>query len=52
MVMQGVEVVDSIIIQPKTSGNNRPITDIKMDVNVIEKTLEEIKMEYGYEPKL
>jgi cyclophilin family peptidyl-prolyl cis-trans isomerase len=48
MVMKGVEVVDSIVIQPKTSGNNRPITDIPMDVNVIEKTQQEIEAEYNY----
>lgn len=52
MVMQGVEVVDSIVIQPKVSSNNRPLSDIKMDVNVLEKTLAEIKTEYGYKPKL
>jgi len=52
MVMKGIEVVDSVVVQPKTSGNNRPLSDIKMDVNVLEKTLAEIKSEYNYEPRL
>lgn len=48
MVMKGVEVVDSIVKQPKASGNNRPLTDIKMDINVLEKTQAEIESEYNY----
>lgn len=51
MVMKGIEVIDSIVIQPKASSNNRPLTDIKMDVNVLEKTLSEIEREYDYTPK-
>lgn len=52
MVMQGIDVVDSIVIQPKKASNNRPYSNITMDVNVLEKTREELKMEYGYEPRL
>jgi len=51
MVMQGIEVVDSLVIQPKDASNNRPLTDIVMDVNVLNKTLEEISSEYGYVPR-
>ncbi len=51
MVMKGVNVVDSIVIQPKKPSNNRPYTDIKMQVKILEKTLTEIKNEYGYEPR-
>lgn len=29
MVMKGIEVVDSVVIQPKKTSNNRPFTDIK-----------------------
>lgn len=52
MVMQGIEVVDSVVVQPKNTSNNRPFSDIKMDVNVLEKTVDEIKNEYGYDPTL
>lgn len=51
MVMQGVNVIDSIVMQPKDPANNRPYDDIKMKVRVIEKCLKEIKDEYNYEPK-
>ncbi|MES2618711.1 MAG: peptidylprolyl isomerase [Bacteroidota bacterium] len=50
MVMKGVEVIDAIIVQP-ADANNRPLTDIKMSVKVLEKTLSEIKTEYNYTPK-
>ena len=52
MVMQGIEVIDSVVVQPKNTSNNRPFSDIKMDVNVLEKTVDEIKNEYGYDPTL
>ncbi len=50
MVMKGVEVIDQIVVQPK-GANDRPITDIKMTVKVIKKTLAQIKSEYNYTPK-
>jgi cyclophilin family peptidyl-prolyl cis-trans isomerase len=50
VIMKGMEVANKIVIQP-ADGNNRPFTDIKMDVNVLEKTKAEILSEYGYEVK-
>ena len=50
-VMSGMNVADSIVKQ-KRDGNDRPFTDIKMDVNVVEKSLTEIKNEFNYEPHL
>jgi cyclophilin family peptidyl-prolyl cis-trans isomerase len=49
-IMKGIEVAETIAIQPK-DANDRPKTDIKMDVNVLEKTKKEIKDEYGYDVK-
>lgn len=49
-IMKGMDVADKIVVQSK-DANNRPINDIKMGVKIIRKTLEEIKAEYGYEPK-
>lgn len=50
-VMKGMEFADSIVKQPRTQPNNRPLVDQKMTVRVISKTLKEIKDEYGYIPK-
>lgn len=47
MVMKGIEVVDSIVRQPKNQVN-RPLKDIKMDVNVLEMSKEKITKNYGY----
>ncbi len=49
-IMKGMDVADKIVVQTKNS-NDRPVKDIKMSVKVIRKTLEEIKTEFGYEPK-
>lgn len=51
-VMKGMDVAITIVNQPKISGTSHPLTDIKMDVNILEKTLDEIKAEYNYEPHL
>ena len=50
MVMQGLNVIDSVAMQPKGS-NDRPLTNITMTVKVIEKSLKEIDEEYNYVPK-
>lgn len=50
-VMKGIEFADSVVKQPRTQPNNRPVADQKMTVRVIKKTLKEIKDEYGYTPK-
>jgi cyclophilin family peptidyl-prolyl cis-trans isomerase len=49
-IMQGIDVATKISTQPKDS-NDRPTTDIRMDVNILEKTKAEIKAEYGYDVK-
>jgi cyclophilin family peptidyl-prolyl cis-trans isomerase len=49
-VMKGIEYADSIVKQPRSS-KDRPFTDQKMQVRVIQKTLAEIKSEYNYVPK-
>ncbi len=51
MVMKGLNVIDSVVKQPKNKTTNRPYSDIKMQVKVVKKTLEEIKLEYNYIPK-
>lgn len=48
-VMKGMNVADSIVNQPKSPGNNRPLTDIRMYVKVLEKTKKEIKAEYNFD---
>jgi cyclophilin family peptidyl-prolyl cis-trans isomerase len=48
-VMQGMSVADQIVSQPRNSSNNRPITDIRMRVRILNKTVAEIKDEYGYD---
>lgn len=49
-VMKGVEYADEIVKQPR-DNIDRPNSDIKMMVKVIQKTLAEIKSEFGYTPK-
>ncbi len=49
-VMKGMEAADEIVVQPK-GANDRPLTDIKMQVRVLEKTKAEILSEYGFEVK-
>ena len=49
-ILKGIEVVDSIVVQPKNTINDRPLTDIKMDVNVIEKTRAQIRTEFNFQP--
>lgn len=47
-VIKGVEVAQDIQDEPKNSVNNRPTTDIKMDIDVILKTAAELLDEFGY----
>lgn len=49
-VMKGIEVADSIVMQPR-NGANRPVTNIPMTVKVLKKSKSQIKKEYGYEVK-
>jgi cyclophilin family peptidyl-prolyl cis-trans isomerase len=48
-IIKGIEVVDAIIVQPKNTSTNRPLTDIKMDVNVVEKTRQQLRTEFNFE---
>lgn len=48
MVIKGIEVADAIVSQP-AGANDRPITDIPMEVTVLEKTKAEILTDYGYD---
>jgi cyclophilin family peptidyl-prolyl cis-trans isomerase len=48
-ILKGIEVVDSIVIQPKNVTTNRPLTDIKMDVNVVERTRQQLRTEFNFE---
>ena len=49
IVIEGMDVTTVIAGQPK-NGNDHPLTDIKMDVNILEKTLSEIQAEYNFVP--
>jgi cyclophilin family peptidyl-prolyl cis-trans isomerase len=46
-IMKGMEVADSIVNQP-TGTNDRPVTDIKMLLKILEKTKAELLEEYNY----
>ncbi|RYZ49316.1 MAG: peptidylprolyl isomerase [Sphingobacteriales bacterium] len=46
-VMKGMEVADLIVLEPK-NANDRPLTNITMQVSILEKTKAEILDEYGY----
>lgn len=50
LIIKGMEAADSIVKQPQ-NASNRPYTDIKMDVNVIQKTRQQIRAEYNYNPQ-
>jgi cyclophilin family peptidyl-prolyl cis-trans isomerase len=49
-ILKGIEVADSIVAQPQNATNNRPINDIKMDIDFIEKTRSQIRTEFLFEP--
>jgi cyclophilin family peptidyl-prolyl cis-trans isomerase len=49
-IIKGMDVAAVIVKQPKNANNNRPNTDIKMDVNVLTKTLQQLKDEYNFVP--
>ena len=48
-VIKGMDVAEKIVAQPR-DVNNRPKTNITMDVNVIEKTLDQLKTEFNFTP--
>lgn len=47
-VFKGMDAADDIVAQP-TGSNDRPTTDIKMEVKVLEKTEAELKSEFNFE---
>ncbi len=49
-IIKGMDVAAVIVKQPQNASNNRPNTDIKMDVNVLTKTLQQLKDEYNFVP--
>jgi cyclophilin family peptidyl-prolyl cis-trans isomerase len=49
-IIKGMDVAATIVAQPQNTSNNRPLTDIKMKVNVLEKTLQQLKDEYNFTP--
>lgn len=49
-IIQGIDIASKIAEQPK-DARDRPIDDIEMDVNILEKTKAEILAEYGYTVK-
>jgi cyclophilin family peptidyl-prolyl cis-trans isomerase len=50
-VMKGMDVAEQIVVQPRDPNNNRPLHDIRMGVNILEKTKAEILADYGYTVK-
>lgn len=48
-ILGGMPIAQTIVNQPKGT-NDRPITDIRMDVNIIEKTRAELKTEFNFVP--
>jgi peptidylprolyl isomerase/peptidyl-prolyl cis-trans isomerase B (cyclophilin B) len=48
-LLSGHDIAYTISTQQK-DGSDRPITDIKMDVNVVKKTLEQLKTEFNFIP--
>jgi cyclophilin family peptidyl-prolyl cis-trans isomerase len=48
-IIKGMDVAEVIVKQPK-NAKDRPFTDIKMEVNVILKTLPELLSEYNFVP--
>lgn len=48
-IIKGVDVAYTISLQAK-NAKDRPYQDIKMDINILEKTVEQLKAEFNYVP--
>ena len=48
-IIKGMDVATTIVKQTK-NVNNRPIVDIKMDINILDKSLAEMETEYNFVP--
>ncbi len=49
VVIKGMDVAEKIVVQPR-DGNDRPYTNVAMDIDVIEKTLDQLKTEFNFIP--
>jgi cyclophilin family peptidyl-prolyl cis-trans isomerase len=47
-IISGMEVADKIVKQPQNNQNNRPYTDIKMAVNKVERTRQQLRDEFNF----
>jgi len=47
-IISGMEAADQIVVQPQNS-KNRPYIDIKIDVNVIQKTRKQLREEFNFD---
>jgi len=48
-IIKGMDIAEQIVKQPKNPAG-RPYTDVRMDVNVLEKTLQQLQDEYNFVP--
>lgn len=46
-IISGMAIAQTIVTQPK-DAKDRPTTDIRMDVNIVQKTKEQLKTEFGF----
>lgn len=49
IVIKGMDVAEKIVVQPRNS-KDRPYTNITMDIDIIEKTLDQLKTEFNFTP--
>lgn len=49
-IIKGMEAADLIVKQPQNTTNNRPYTDIRMDVNVIKRTRKQLREDFNFTP--
>jgi cyclophilin family peptidyl-prolyl cis-trans isomerase len=49
-IIKGMEVAEQIVLQPQKASNNRPYIKITMDVNKLNKTLNQLKTEFNFTP--
>jgi len=48
MVVDGMDVADEIVAQPKNGTSGRPNTDIKMQVEIVKMSKADVKSKFGY----
>lgn len=47
-VISGMNVADSIVVRPRNTSNNRPLSDVKMQVKVLRLTKDEIQNQFAF----